>query len=304
MGRSAEKFGIVGGARITVHVRLLGELAFQCWTCPQRKNGQVLACTYVVLSVWVSTASGLSGWSRAILGGLSTLSNEHVFVSATFREPRRRAQGGQGGQVGGAGGGPRQPRNLRDTVFSLQQQALEALKDLLGPEITAQLRATLSQKMDPPKSVEEKLAEKKRELGKKRAHLATLDAQHTQMLDKQREHAERLLRHTAVVRECAEQVEILESEFAQLKNEVQVGSSNLLVEEEDSEDEMDSAEKPLPPDVGDLSEPQDVAKRRKTVGGHMDVDSMVFSPALVESASAAAEAIDVVQLRKLQVSAG
>ena len=84
--------------------------------------------------------------------------------SPTHREPRRGAQGGQGGQGGGAGGGPRQPRNQRDTAFSLEQQALEALKDLLGPEITAQLRATLSQEMDPPKLAEEKLAEKKREL--------------------------------------------------------------------------------------------------------------------------------------------
>ena len=40
------------------------------------------------------------------------------------------------------------------------------------------------------------------------------------MRGKQREHAERLLRHTAAVHECAEQVLILESEYAQRLNEV------------------------------------------------------------------------------------
>ena len=110
--------------------------------------------------------------SRASLGGLSSQ------LMACLRV-RLRAQGGQGRQGGGVGGAPRQPRNQSDTVFSLQQQALEALKDLLGPEIAAQLRATLPQKVDPPKSAEEKLAEKNRELDKKKAHLATLDAQNT-----------------------------------------------------------------------------------------------------------------------------
>ena len=41
----------------------------------------------------------------------------------------------------------------------------------------------------------------------------------------------------------------------------------------------------------------------ETVLGYMDVDSMLSSPALLESASAAAEATDVVQLRKLYRSA-
>ena len=183
-------------------------------------------------------------------------------------------------------------------MFSLRQQATEALKDLLRSEIPAQLRATLSQKVDPLKSAEEMLAEKKRELDKKKAHLATLDAQQAQMKEKQREQAERLLRHTAAVHECAEQVEILESENAQLLNEVQLVPSHPVIEQEDSEDEKDSAQHPLLLDH-ELSEPQDVAKRRKNVGGHMDVDSMVSSSALAEAASEAAEAIDVVQFRKL-----
>ena len=61
---------------------------------------------------------------------------------------------------------------------------------------------------------------------------------------------------------------------------------------------MDSAQQLLPPD-DELSEPPDVAKRRRSVGGHMDVDSMVSSSAVAETALDAAEAIDVVQLRQL-----
>ena len=80
--------------------------------------------------------------------------------------------------------------------------------------------------------------EKKRELDKKKAHLATLDAQQAQVKEKQREQVERLLRHTAAVHECAEQVEILESENAQLLNEVQQPvPSHPVIEQEDSEDE-------------------------------------------------------------------
>ena len=223
-------------------------------------------------------ASRVEG-SRATLGGLSTQ------LMACLRV---RLAGSLGVGLGGAGGAPRQPRNQRDTVFSLQQQALDALKDLLRPEITVQLRA------------EEKLAEKKRELDKKKAHLASLDAHQTQMREKQREHAERLLRHTSAVHGCAEQVEILKSEYAQLLNEVQPVSSHPVIgqEVEVSGDEMDSAQLPLPPD-DELSEHPDVAKRRKTVGGHMDVDRMVSSSAVAGTASEAAEAVDVVQLRKL-----
>ena len=36
-GGSVEEFGIEGGVRITVHARLLGASAFQCWTYPQCK---------------------------------------------------------------------------------------------------------------------------------------------------------------------------------------------------------------------------------------------------------------------------
>ena len=205
-----KEFGIEGGVRITVHARLLGEVGLS-------NAGHVLSVK--------RTSAGLQRMScfrcgcprprdRGRQPGRPVNAANGMSSSPTYREPLRRAQGGQGGQGGGVGGAPRQPRNQRDTVFSLQQQASKALKDLLGPEITAQLRVTLSQKMDPPKSAEEKLSEKKLELDKKKAHLATLDAQQTQMSEKQREHAERLVRHTAAVHECAEQVEILESEYA------------------------------------------------------------------------------------------
>ena len=60
---------------------------------------------------------------------------------------------GEGLNVGrGRGGGtrnapmPRQPRGNIDTVLPLQAQAPEALKDLPGFEVTAQLRERLSRK--------------------------------------------------------------------------------------------------------------------------------------------------------------
>ena len=74
----------------------------------------------------------------------------------------------------------------------------------------------------------------------------------------------------------------------------------MATQEVESSDELDSAAQPLPPDDDELAEPQEDAKRRRKDGdGLMDVDSLMLTPGVVESASQAVEAIDVAQIRTL-----
>ena len=136
----------------------------------------------------------------------------------------------------------------------------------------------LSQKMEPPKTVEDKLAEKKRKLDKKKAYC--VDSARAVQQDALKKH---------------EQVDVLEEEYEILRTEFQSGPSQQVLVE------LDSADQPLPyPDGDELTEPQDDAKRSGMAGdGHMNVDGQVTTPAVVESSTQAAEAIDVVEFRKL-----
>ena len=119
----------------------------------------------------------------------------------------------------------------KETVLTLQAHALEALKDLLRPEVTAQLRERLSQKMDTPKTVEDNLAEKKRELEKKRAYGVTLQDQHKQMVEKIEQQVARMHKHCELVFECQHQIAVVESGYEELRAEFQSGPPQMVVEE-------------------------------------------------------------------------
>ena len=63
----------------------------------------------------------------------------------------------------------------------------------------------------------------------------------------------------------------------------------MVIEEVESSDELDSAAQPLPPD-GDEFEPQDDSKRRKKFGDAlMDLDGLVTTHEVDESASKAVD---------------
>ena len=153
----------------------------------------------------------------------------------------------------------------KDTVLTLQAQALEAHKDLLGPEVTAQLREKLSQKWEPPKTVEDKLAEKKRELDKKIAYTSNLQLQQEQMMAKLAQHAARVDNHRLSLVESQQQVAVLQREYDDLREEYQSGPPQMQCVEVDSADEfeLDSADQPLPTDGAELAEPPEGAKKRK-----------------------------------------
>ena len=215
-------------------------------------GGQVLACANVVLQVRVSSTTRWCWKARrtgsSLIRAGRTMQAMDVWVPfvQVGLEPPGRAQAGQGGQ--GAGGDRTNSPMPRLCVTS---RSVGGLRDLLGPEVTTQLRERLSQKMEPPKTVEDKLAEKKRELDKKRAYGVTLQDQHTQPVEKIEQRVARMHKLSELVFQCQHQIAVLE--YEELRAEFQAGPSQMVIEEVELSDELDSAAQPLPRVVMSLS---------------------------------------------------
>ena len=265
--------------------------------------GQVLACSNVVLQVRVSAAPEMVHQGGGEKEGVCLVVNRPIRASnrlqdsnagkgmcacPTYRERQTKGQGGQG-----AGGGTfknasasGQSKGTWEVVLSLQAQALEALKHLLGPEVTARLRARLSQKVEPPKIVEDKLAEKKRE---RRKSVSAVGAHGKHMTN-------------CISNVCSRSMCLKKSTRHSRLNFGRAHHSKLslswILEREQN---PTPADQPLPDPDGDvLAEPQDDSKRRTRAGDcSMDVDSQVTTLALVAAASKAADAIDIVEFRQL-----
>ena len=69
----------------------------------------------------------------------------------------------------------------------------------VGPKSPLSCVSGTPKKWNLPKTVEDKLAEKKRELDKKRAYGATLQDQHTQMVEKCEQQVARMQKHGELV---------------------------------------------------------------------------------------------------------
>ena len=97
----------------------------------------------------------------------------------------------------------------------------------------------------------------------------------------------RIHRHSELVFECQNQVAVLESEYEELWAEFQASRiSGGSISDDHWGGVESSAAQPLPPD-GDEFDLQDDSKRRKKTGGDgfMDLDGLVTTPEVVESAS-------------------
>ena len=88
---------------------------------------------------------------------------------------------------------------------------------MLGPDVTAQLREKLSQKKKPPETMEDRLAEKKRELDKKIAYSVNLKLQHDQMMAKLGQHIARVDNLRLSLEESQQQVSELQHEYDEFR---------------------------------------------------------------------------------------
>ena len=100
----------------------------------------------------------------------------------------------------------RQPKGNREAVLSLQAQALEGLKNLLGSEVSCH------RKWSVPEWWSTSLPQKKRELDKRQAYAFIQQEQYLQMNAEMQQQWKRLAKHEQLQRDNLQQVDLLAEE--------------------------------------------------------------------------------------------